>query len=295
MNYVFCLFKLVKNGSAVKNDSAVKNGATIVASYTYDPWGRPLTSTGTVTNPYRYAGYRYDTPTGLYCLLNRYYSPDSCRFITRDLLAGDTKQPATMNHYAYCLGDPVNKVDPSGLSPLFDAEGCESIAAYLWYDLNVLLMASLVIGEYLTDGLDTPLTVKEAGILRDAGETLAAVEEIESAGVEAGESIAAESATIADPAAQRVSLRASTKAAIKNAAPKTADGDFVDPNTGQAIPGDGPFHYGHKPGLEWRTTQQIAREQGWSREQVIEYENNPSHYQIEDPASNMSHRYEAPR
>jgi RHS repeat-associated protein len=87
----------------------------VVASYTYDPWGAPTSATGTVENPYRYAGYRFDSATGLYYPLNRYYSPESCRFITRDLLAGDTKQPATMNHYAYCLDDPVNRVDPSGL------------------------------------------------------------------------------------------------------------------------------------------------------------------------------------
>jgi RHS repeat-associated protein len=71
----------------------------VVASYTYDPWGAPTSAIGTVENPYRFAGYRYDSATGLYYLLNRYYSPESCRFITRDLLAGDAKQLATMNHY----------------------------------------------------------------------------------------------------------------------------------------------------------------------------------------------------
>lgn len=76
---------------------------------------------------------------------------------------------------------------------------------------------------------------------------------------------------------------------------RTASGDFIDPNTGQVIPRGGPFHYGHKPGFEWWRTQQIAREQGWTREQLIEYENNPSHYQIEDPLANLSHRFEMPR
>jgi hypothetical protein len=28
--------------------------------------------------------------------------------------------------------------------------------------------------------------------------------------------------------------------------------------------------------------------------QVIEYENNPSHYQIEDPPSNRGHKFEEP-
>jgi hypothetical protein len=40
--------------------------------------------------------------------------------------------------------------------------------------------------------------------------------------------------------------------------------------------------------------QTLARTEGWSREQVIEYENNPSIYQIEDPMSIQSHLYEMP-
>jgi len=98
-----------------------------------------------------------------------------------------------------------------------------------------------------------------------------------------------------DVAATRVKLRIATKAEIRANAPKTASGDFIDPNTGQVIPRGGPFHYGHKPGYEWWRTQQMAREQGWTREQLIEYENDPSHFQIEDPLANLSHRFERPR
>jgi RHS repeat-associated protein len=98
-----------------------------------------------------------------------------------------------------------------------------------------------------------------------------------------------------DVAANRVSLRVATRAEIRANAPKTADGDFIDPNTYQVIPKGGPFDYGHKPGYEWWRTQQIAREQGWTRQQLIEYENDASHFQIEDPASNRSHAFEMPR
>jgi RHS repeat-associated protein len=91
------------------------SAGTVAASYRYDPWGRVLAASGTVANPYRYAGYRYDEPTGLYHLWNRYYSPSDFRFITKDLYPGETRAPGTMNGYAYCLGDPVNAVDPSGL------------------------------------------------------------------------------------------------------------------------------------------------------------------------------------
>jgi hypothetical protein len=108
--------------------------------------------------------------------------------------------------------------------------------------------------------------------------------------------VAAEDASggsrLVDSAVRRVKLRTSTKEAIEDAAPKTAEGDFIDPNTGQVVPKEGPFHYGHQPGYEWWRTQQMAREGGWTRQDVIEFENDPSHYQIEDPYSNMSHRYE---
>jgi RHS repeat-associated protein len=119
---------------------------------------------------------------------------------------------------------------------------------------------------------------------------------IAAGGVFASRSAAAvveeEVGAVVDPAASRVTLREGTRAEIQANAPQTASGDFIDPNTGQVIPKDGPFDYGHRPGYEWWRTQQMAREGGWTREQVIEYENDPSHYQIEDPSANQSHRYE---
>ena len=97
-----------------------------------------------------------------------------------------------------------------------------------------------------------------------------------------------------NPAVNRVYLRSSTRQSIQDGAPKTAGGDFIDPNTGQIIPKGGPFDYGHRPGFEWWRTQQLAGERGWTRQQVIEWENDPSHYQIENPSSNRSHLYEMP-
>ncbi|MDA0632516.1 GH-E family nuclease [Nonomuraea sp. MCN248] len=91
----------------------------------------------------------------------------------------------------------------------------------------------------------------------------------------------------------RVSLWEKTKRAIQGAAPTDANGDFIDPNTGQIIPKGGPFHYGHKPGHEYWRARDLAREKGLSREEFIASQNNPDHYQIEDPYNNMSHQYES--
>ena len=49
-------------------------------------------------------------------LQSRFYSPDLRRFINADLLHGDITNSLTLNRYAYCNGDPVNGIDPLGLS-----------------------------------------------------------------------------------------------------------------------------------------------------------------------------------
>jgi hypothetical protein len=97
---------------------------------------------------------------------------------------------------------------------------------------------------------------------------------------------------ITDDTYARVTLRTSTKQAIEDAAPRDAEGNFIDPNTGQSIPTEGPFQYGHVPGFEYWRSRDMAQAAGWTRGQFIDFENDPSHYQIEDPYNNMSHQYE---
>lgn len=57
-----------------------------INAYTYDVWGTPdpANTREQVDNPYRYAGYRWDVETGLYCLNARYYDQGLGRFLTRD-------------------------------------------------------------------------------------------------------------------------------------------------------------------------------------------------------------------
>lgn len=74
---------------------------------------------------------------------------------------------------------------------------------------------------------------------------------------------------------------------------RSADGRFLDANTGQPITGQ--FHIGHVFGKEWWRLRDQSVAEGWSRARLNDELNDPDLYQIEDPIENMSHRWEMPR
>jgi len=102
----------------------IDGSGTQVVSYTYDTWGKLVSTTGTLAstvgakNPYRYRGYRYDTETGLYYLQSRYYNPEWRRFINVDGYLGTPGELLSFNMFAYCKNNPINMVDPSGYNGL---------------------------------------------------------------------------------------------------------------------------------------------------------------------------------
>ena len=61
-----------------------------------------------------YTGQRYDRLTNCYHLGNGYraFSPQIMRFLSPDSLSPFRNR--TLNAYAYCMGDPINRHDPSG-------------------------------------------------------------------------------------------------------------------------------------------------------------------------------------
>ena len=93
------------------------NGTQVV-SYTYDAWGKLISTTGSLAstvgakNPYLYRGYRYDAETGLYYLQSRYYNPELSRFINADGYIGQPGILLSHNLFAYCMNNPVNMTDP---------------------------------------------------------------------------------------------------------------------------------------------------------------------------------------
>ena len=88
----------------------------VTDKYTYDAYGRILKSTGTTQNNYLYAGEQFDRDLNQYYLRDRYYGTDIGRFSQRDRFEGDMMQPLSMNRYGYTHGNPVNAIDPSGMS-----------------------------------------------------------------------------------------------------------------------------------------------------------------------------------
>jgi len=114
------------------------SSGNVVATYEYDAFGRLLKETGTVENPYRYAGYRYDKETGLYYLQSRYYNPETGRFLTRDTFEGVEEEPLSLNKYAYAHNNPVMHTDPMGYA----------LPALLAWVLRKVLWAFLKAGTY---------------------------------------------------------------------------------------------------------------------------------------------------
>ena len=95
----------------------VDGSRNVVASYSYDPWGKLLSSSGTLANvnPLRYRGYYSDSETGFYYLQSRYYDPEIGRFINADSYAStDATGLLSTNMFAYCENNPVMRVDPTG-------------------------------------------------------------------------------------------------------------------------------------------------------------------------------------
>ena len=93
------------------------------------------------------------------------------------------------------------------------------------------------------------------------------------------------------PLANRVKLQKGTKEQIKDAAPKTKDGRYIDPNTGKPIE-KGQEVFGHRKGKEWHRYKKDPANQSKTRKEVIKDQNDPKKYQIEDRKSNASHKYE---
>ena len=122
----------------------ITGSGTVIASYSYDPYGKILSATGTMAsiNSLRYRGYYYDTETGFYYLQSRYYDPTICRFVNLDASTSTGNGVLGQNMYAFCLNNPIIYVDGNGR------------AAFPWYLLWEWCKMGLL-HEYVQDYIAT--------------------------------------------------------------------------------------------------------------------------------------------
>src|SRR5437588_1299859 len=82
------------------------------------PFGTPINAESTGASNRRFTSYDRSTTTGLDYANNRHYDSQQGRFTQVDpagMSATSLTSPQTLNLYAYCVNDPINHIDPSGL------------------------------------------------------------------------------------------------------------------------------------------------------------------------------------
>ena len=91
--------------------SLTSTSATIAASFGYDAFGNLSTSSGSLTNPFRYTAREFDPESGLYYYRPRYYFPAEGRFVSED----PARFKGDLNFYQYARNNPVLFTDSLGL------------------------------------------------------------------------------------------------------------------------------------------------------------------------------------
>jgi RHS repeat-associated protein len=94
--------------------SLSNSAGALVNTYSYDSFGNPTATTGTIVNPFRFTAREFDSETGIYQYRARYYDQNVGRFLSEDPLKGISDG---VNFYAYVHNSSINLIDPTGLSP----------------------------------------------------------------------------------------------------------------------------------------------------------------------------------
>lgn len=96
----------------------IDSSGAVVKTYAYDPYGNVNATTGSVTNPWRFAGGYADASAGYTKFGARYYDPMLGRWTQEDPISGCMLNPVSLNRYSYVSDDPINNTDPTGLFSL---------------------------------------------------------------------------------------------------------------------------------------------------------------------------------
>ncbi len=91
--------------------SLSSTAGALAQTYTFDSFGKQVSSSGSLINPFQFTSREFDTETNLYYFRERYYDPQPGRFLSEDPAWFD----AGINFYTYVRNNPINFTDPSGL------------------------------------------------------------------------------------------------------------------------------------------------------------------------------------
>jgi len=96
------------------NITCLITNQTVVATYRYDPYGRPLGSSGSLAGAslYRFSSKPIHVNSGLYYYGYRFYSPELQRWMNRDSIG---EGQAGMNLYRSLGNSPSDEMDAYGL------------------------------------------------------------------------------------------------------------------------------------------------------------------------------------
>ncbi|HWQ92763.1 MAG TPA: RHS repeat-associated core domain-containing protein, partial [Clostridia bacterium] len=136
----------------------------VTSRYNYDAYGQTETATSSAQaeTSLLYCGEQYDSSLEMYNLRARYYNPANGRFNQRDSFAGNNEDPQSLHKYAYAADNPVNRIDPSGLSDTSAVQqsGTMTIGGYL---------AWTTYGTLARMGLQVTFNVARVGMMIDKG------------------------------------------------------------------------------------------------------------------------------
>ena len=127
------------------------------------PYGELLVEGSSVDLDYRFSAKETDRETGLSYFGARYYDPSVAVW-----LGTDPVFHAGSNAYAYCLGNPINLVDPNGMDEIYyDEDGTEIGRMETDEDRRYVIRTTQTTKEMYTEisvenGNSNPISKKEA-------------------------------------------------------------------------------------------------------------------------------------
>jgi RHS repeat-associated protein len=102
------------NADGLGSVTSLSNAAgALTQTYTFDSFGKTVSSSGSIVNPFQYTSREFDSESNLQFSRNRYYDSVTGRFLSQDPIGFDGGE----NFYAYAQNDPIDDSDPDGLSP----------------------------------------------------------------------------------------------------------------------------------------------------------------------------------